>query len=309
MAVDAFDDRTGLLTSWPGSRESGRFFVLLNLRRARLNFVARIGSDERSEDPCMTKRMSILALLALLGGCANQASTHSARLAASEGVIVYRMTCGPGVAWGQIFRSGESLKGAKAESRRAGILSCREPGVQTQRLPAGRYFVGKIGYQVVVDFDEPAAMQFEVAAGQASYIGHISLPSSSDIGKLLIGDPFVSDWHGELQPWIASNPVALNGQREVITALAQAPSKLIASVPADPYAREGTTEFTVVLKLRVAENGSVKEGHIAKSSGNASLDDTALMDAVRNWQVTSATQGGAAIEKWGNYSVTYRRAY
>jgi TonB family protein len=95
----------------------------------------------------------------------------------------------------------------------------------------------------------------------------------------------------------------------VTTALARAPSKLTENVPEERSAREGVTEFTVVLKLRVAENGSVKEGHIARSSGNASLDDTALLDAVRNWQVTSATQGGAAIGKWGNYSVTYRRAY
>jgi TonB family protein len=235
--------------------------------------------------------------------------SDSARLAANQGIIVYRMTCGPGVAWGQIFRSGESLKGSKAESRRAGILSCREPGVQTQRLAAGRYFVGKIGYQAVVDFDEQVAMQFEVAAGQAHYIGHISLPSSTDTGKLLIGDPFVSDWHDELQMWIASKPVALHGQHELITALAQAPSKLIANLPEELSARAGATELTVVLKLRVAENGSVKEGHIARSSGNTHLDDTALMDAVRNWQVTPATQGGAAIEKWGNYSITYRRAY
>lgn len=46
----------------------------------------------------------------------------------------------------------------------------------------------------------------------------------------------------------------------------------------------------------------VREGHIAKSSGNLIVDETAVREAVRNWMLAPSVEG----EKWGNYSVTYR---
>ena len=240
-----------------------------------------------------------LALLALLAGCANPVTTSDpTRLGANDGIIVYRMKCGPGVAWGQIFPSGESLRGFKAETRRAGILSCRD-GMQVQVLPAGRYFVGKVGYRGIVDFAENAAMQIDVVPGKLNYIGHITLPSSLDMGKVLISDPFVADRHEEAQTWLAANQTLLQGQYPFVAALARSPSNVATS----EVAEESAAEFTVVLKLRVDEAGSVREGHIAKSSGNINLDDTALAEAVRNWQVAPVPAGN-----WGNYAVTYRLA-
>lgn len=257
----------------------------------------------------MTKTIVLqLALVALLAGCAVPVTVPDAtRLTADEGIIVYSVKCGPGVAWAQFFPSGESSRGYRAESRRAGILSCGDE-VQTQRLQAGRYFVGKVGYRGVVDFTEATAMQFQVAAGKLNYIGHITLPSSDDIGAVLISDPFVSERQGEAVTWLAANHASLHGEYEIVTALAQSPSRLATNGREQGGAAADATQFTVILKLRVAADGSVREGHIAESSGNISVDDTALAEAVRNWQITPATEGGAPVQKWGNYSVTYRRA-
>lgn len=48
------------------------------------------------------------------------------------------------------------------------------------------------------------------------------------------------------------------------------------------------------------------KGHVAKASGNIVVDETAVREAVRNWMLTPAVEGGTPVEKWGNYSVTYR---
>jgi TonB family protein len=185
------------------------------------------------------------------------------------------------------------------------LLSC-QAGEQTHRLKAGRYFVGRVGQGGTVAFSEEAAMQFEVAAGKLNYIGDITLPSSLDSGKVLISDPFVRDQHDEALASLTANDPSLSQQYEFVTALAQPASK---PTPSEQNGPGSATEFTVVLKLRVAANGSVREGRIAKSSGNAILDQTALSEAVRNWRVTPASEGGTSGETWGDYSVTYWRAH
>jgi TonB family protein len=188
------------------------------------------------------------------------------------------------------------------------LLSC-QAGEQTHRLKAGRYFVGRVGQGGTVAFSEEAAMQFEVAAGKLNYIGDITLPSSLDSGKVLISDPFVRDQRDEALARLSANDPSLSQQYEFVTALAQSASKPTASELAEQNGPSSASEFTVVLKLRVAANGSVREGRIAKSSGNPSLDQTALSEAVRNWRLTPASEGGTSGETWGDYSVTYWRAH
>jgi TonB family protein len=262
----------------------------------------------------VTKRTGIhLALLVSLAGCVQPLTVpDSLRLEEDEGLIVYRMKCGPGVAWGRVYRSGENPKGYKAESPRSTMLSCADD-MQVQSLRAGRYFIGKVGALGAVDFSEEAAMQFDVAAGKLSYIGHITLPSSVDdesasLRMVLITDPFVSDRREDAIAWLAANQASLQGRYEFIVGLAGAPGKPAANGLAEQGGQRGAAEFTVVLKLRVGADGSVREGHIATSSGNPSLDETALTEAFRNWRVAPATESGKPVEKWGNYSVTYRLA-
>jgi len=247
------------------------------------------------------------ALLAsLASGASVVAAPKSIRLKEDEGVIVYSMKCGPGIAWAQLFRSGENSKGYRAESRRSGMLNCPD-GVQVQKLKAGRYFIGKAGFQSVVDFSEEAATRFEVVAARLNYIGQITLPSSFDkgenLGRVLISDPFVNDRHEDALAWLASNQPSLEQDYEFVTSVAQSPDKEVSNALDET---RDSTALTVILKLRVAANGSVREGHVAESSGNIVVDETAVREAVRNWTLTPAIEGGAPVEKWGNYSVTYR---
>jgi protein TonB len=65
-------------------------------------------------------------------------------------------------------------------------------------------------------------------------------------------------------------------------------------------------EATVVLQLLIGVDGRVKEGRVAKSSGHPSLDETALKEAARAWKLTPFVENGAAIEKWGNFQVTFK---
>jgi TonB family protein len=246
------------------------------------------------------------ALLASLVGCASaMAAPKAIRMKEDEGVIVYSMKCGPGIAWAQLFRSGQSSKGYRAESKRAGMLNCLE-GVQIQKIKAGRYFIGKAGFQSVVDFSEEAATQFDVTVAKLNYIGQITLPSSFDkaenLGRVLIGDPFVNDRKQDALAWLAANQPSLQREYEFVAAMAQSPDKLMSSSLDELSDPGGSAVFNVILKLRVAADGSVREGHIAKSSGNVIVDETAVREAVRNWMLAPSAEG----EKWGNFSVTYR---
>lgn len=260
----------------------------------------------------MTMRLWIhFALLAsVVASASSLAASKPIRLKEDEGIIVYRVKCGPGIAWAQFYRSGESAKGYRAEARRAGMLNCPD-GVQIQKAKAGHYFVGKVGFQGVVDFSEETATQFDVAAGKLNYIGHIALPSSFDkgegLGRVLISDPFVIDRREEALAWLATNQADPYREYEFVAGVARAPGKLIANELEEPGSQSGETALTVILKLRVGANGSVREGHIAKPSGNDIVDETALSEAVRNWMLTPAIENGTPVEKWGNYSVTYRR--
>lgn len=246
------------------------------------------------------------ALLAsLVSGASALAAPKPIRLKEDEGVIVYSLKCGPGIAWAQLFRSGQNSRGYRAESKRAGMLNCLE-GVQLQKIKAGRYFIGKAGFQSVVDFSEEAATQFDVVVGKLNYIGQITLPSSFDkgenLGRVLISDPFVNDRQQDALAWLAANQPSLQQEYEFVAGLAQSPDKLISSSLDELSNPGGSTAFNVILKLRVAADGSVREGHIAKSSGNVIVDETAVREAVRNWMLAPSVEG----EKWGNYSVTYR---
>jgi hypothetical protein len=170
----------------------------------------------------------------LLVGCAQPARvSDSLRLKDGEGVIVYRMSCGQHVAWGEFFRSGEGSAGFFAGLKRAGALLCQE-GVQSQRLEAGRYYVGKIGYTRWVDIAEIDAMTFTVAPGKLNYIGHIQLPSNAtrEGGRtlVLISDPVVSDKSAEAEDWLAEQDRLR--KYEFIKALAQPSAKVGKQRPA-----------------------------------------------------------------------------
>ena len=181
------------------------------------------------------RSMGLSICVALLAGCAQPARVpDSVKLKDDEGVIVYRMNCGSHIAWGEFYRSGEGSAGFFAGFRRAGALLCQE-GVQTQRLEAGRYFIGKIGYTSWVDLAENEAMTFTVTPGKLNYIGHIQLPSrvQSDGGRtlVLIGDPVVSDRSAEAHSWLTTEQDLL-GRYEFMKALAQAPVKAGGQRPA-----------------------------------------------------------------------------
>jgi hypothetical protein len=176
----------------------------------------------------MRRSISLSICAALLAGCALPARvSDSLRLKEDEGVIVYRMNCGQHVKWGEFFRSGQGSAGFLAGFRRAGALLCQE-GVQTQRLEAGRYYIGKIGYTGWVDIAEDAAMTFTVTPGKLNYIGHIRLPSDATRVRaqvsVLISDPVVSDKSAEAQEWLTTEQGPLR-RYEFITALAQPPEK------------------------------------------------------------------------------------
>jgi TonB family protein len=250
-------------------------------------------------------------LLALLAGCTVVQPARvadSVRLKDNAGIILYRVNCGPGVAWAEFYRSGTKAAGYLASFQRAGALLCTD-GVQSKQLTAGTYFIGKIGYETWIEFEEAKAMQFTVTPGKINYIGHIRVPSSKETrdgrNLVLISDPTVADRSEEARNWLTANQPSLQQNYPLVEALA-------VPVVRAPHGREagssstGTTELRVILELLVAADGSIKDGRIAQSSGHPSVDEAALREAMRAWKVTPHLEAGQAVEKWMNFAVTFR---
>lgn len=64
-------------------------------------------------------------------------------------------------------------------------------------------------------------------------------------------------------------------------------------------------EGTVQLRVHVDERGHVLEVELARSSGYAGLDASAV-NAVRRWRFSPATDGTRTISDWGTVAVTFR---
>lgn len=202
-------------------------------------------------------------LLALLAGCTVQPArvADSVRLKDNAAIIVYRMSCGPGVAWAEFYPSGTKAAGYFAGFQRAGALLCTD-GVQTKQLTAGTYFIGKIGYETWIEFEEAKAMQFIVAPGKINYIGHIRVPSRNERrdgrNLVLISDPTVADRSEEARTWLTANQPSLQQNYELVEALALAVVRAPHGKDAGSGSK-GTTELRAILELLVAADGSIKE--------------------------------------------------
>jgi protein TonB len=73
-----------------------------------------------------------------------------------------------------------------------------------------------------------------------------------------------------------------------------------------PSSKRAGEEGTVVLQLYVLEDGKVGDAKIEKSSGFPKLDEAALKEALRNWRLLPATQGGKPIAMWYSFKVTFK---
>ncbi len=70
--------------------------------------------------------------------------------------------------------------------------------------------------------------------------------------------------------------------------------------PKPPYplaARRQGAQGRVVLRAQVFDDGRCAEVHIARSSGHAALDESALA-TVRRWRFVPATRAGKAVSSW-----------
>ena len=176
--------------------------------------------------------ISVLTCGVVLAGCALPGRvSDSLRLKEDEGVIVFEVSCGSFVAWGQFLRSGQVSGGFWAGMDHAGSLVCRWEGIQTKRLQAGRYYIGGIGGGSGAAYiAENEAMTFTVTPGKLNYIGHIWLRASAEADGaraiISVRDPVAIDKSEEARDWLTTEQSSLLQRYEFINALAQAPVKV-----------------------------------------------------------------------------------
>lgn len=68
----------------------------------------------------------------------------------------------------------------------------------------------------------------------------------------------------------------------------------------------GVKEVTVVLALLVGVDGRVKDGHIVKSSGYPQVDARTIAEVKRAWRLEPGKQKGKPVERWGQFTVTFK---
>lgn len=89
---------------------------------------------------------------------------------------------------------------------------------------------------------------------------------------------------------------------------AETASPLYAYNPKPPYpvsARKRGHEGTVVLRVEVLETGSVGRVFVARSSGHAELDASALR-TVKRWRFSPARRGSEVVRSWVTVPVEFR---
>ena len=133
----------------------------------------------------------VLAAL-LLAGCTTQNIKADIALAPDEGILVTDIHCATGVNWFEFHQGGHSTKGYLGSMKQAASVHCPVFGdarqaVRTIRLKQGRYFVGKVGQETELSFDEADAVSFSVEAGKLNYIGGLRIRSAHDIASNTIG--------------------------------------------------------------------------------------------------------------------------
>jgi protein TonB len=68
--------------------------------------------------------------------------------------------------------------------------------------------------------------------------------------------------------------------------------------------RQGN-EGSVELEIYVLPNGRVGDARVLKSTGSATLDQSAIEEAKRRWRMAPATQDGVPVAQWHRLRVVF----
>jgi len=129
-------------------------------------------------------RLPLVALMILsIAACGAPTIRPDAKLQSSEGVLIASLDCSgtASPAWVEIYASGLKSSGYSGSFRKSAVLSChpRKRELDAVILPAGRYFIGKIGSTKFRDIGEGLAISFSVSPGTLTYVGNFPVGSFS----------------------------------------------------------------------------------------------------------------------------------
>lgn len=111
--------------------------------------------------------------------------------------------------------------------------------------------------------------------------------------------------------------VAAKTQTESRNAQTAAPSQILAPRPDPRHINQlprlpggvanARDETVVVLKILVQTDGSITDAEIAKSSGDARLDQLAVDYVKANWRLLPALASGVVVQDWTTVMVPFRQ--
>jgi hypothetical protein len=180
-------------------------------------------------------RFAAVALLIsamCLSGCISPLIKDSTALGPDEGIIAVSMRCGEGLHWALFFRSGVYSKGMLGGLNNSAGVECND-GPWTRVVKSGSYFMGQVGSQAALDFEEKDALSFSVEPQKVTYIGEIRVPSlrSSKDNTTFVGSISVVDRSAETLDYLKTNLPGITKKYPFVTSLISVPPA--ESVPTD----------------------------------------------------------------------------
>jgi len=133
---------------------------------------------------------------------------------------------------------------------------------------------------------------------------------------VFVPDPIVDDLQFEPQDVISGPPpdVDVGTQttggsavvQPVIVGVSQDARYPLSQPPYPPSDVRAGNTGTADIEVYVLPNGRVGDARIVKSTGFASLDQSAMTEAKRKWRLTPATKDGVPFAQWHRLRVTFR---
>ena len=150
------------------------------------------------------KLIFLFSIWAAFSGCASQNVSQDVTLKENEGVFITRIVCGTRINGVLIHKSGNGKVGYMGKLKTAAAISCKNGGIRSFKVPAGKYYISQIiGIASAhLEYPEEEAYSFEVKEDSLTYIGDIRITTSSSLSPIIV-KLTILDWIGGFKPHYA----------------------------------------------------------------------------------------------------------
>ncbi len=175
------------------------------------------------------RHLTLIAITLLLTGCVTtQRVTQNTVLNENLGIMATNFSCGYGLQYADIYAGGTALPASATSylapyaTGRIAAMICDADSMVSIELPAGDYYIGKIGGGMgQVMFPEHKAVKFTVKPNVINYVGHIRASTKTHLLVIKLDTPGVIDKSEEAKKELSEKFPAIMEKYKFVTNLAK----------------------------------------------------------------------------------------